>query len=205
MGDQYRVAQPRGDRRGGMARVDHERAAADRGAVDPFRSEPEIMRDRGRGLAGGGDAINVGRLEPGIDHRIQCRVGMQLDLRHVGDGSEPGGLGGADDGDRFRLHGDQPRMSNRLSLRAKRRNLRPRADSMPSRLLRRLRLLAMTSVVHAGQLRAGRNSGSVIWSSSFSNATSTGMSSCNASGVCGHWVMLVIMRGPSSNSTTAIA
>jgi hypothetical protein len=36
IGDQRRLAQPRGDRRGGVADMDHERAAADRGAVDPF-------------------------------------------------------------------------------------------------------------------------------------------------------------------------
>ncbi len=119
------------------------------------------MRDRHRRLAGGRDAVDVGGFEPGIGHRVERRVGMQLDLRHVGDDAELGGLGGADDGDRFRLH--------------------------------------------RGYLRAGRKRGRVISSSSFSKATSTGMSSCNASGVCGQPVMLVIMRGPSSSSTTAIA
>src|SRR5258708_34382265 len=34
--DQHRLAQPRGDRRGGVPDMDHERAAADRGAVDPI-------------------------------------------------------------------------------------------------------------------------------------------------------------------------
>jgi len=52
---------------------------------------------------------------------------------------------------------------------------------------------------------AGLNSGSVISSSIFSNATSTGMSRTSASGVCGQSTMLVIIRGPSSSSTTAIA
>jgi hypothetical protein len=33
MRDQYRVAEARGDRRGGVADMDHERTAADRGAV----------------------------------------------------------------------------------------------------------------------------------------------------------------------------
>jgi hypothetical protein len=36
MGDQHRLAEARGDRRGGVADMDHERAAADRGAVDLF-------------------------------------------------------------------------------------------------------------------------------------------------------------------------
>ncbi len=119
------------------------------------------MRDRHRRLAGGRDAVDVGGFEAGIGHRVECRVGMQLDLRGVGDDAELGGLGRTDDGDRFRLH--------------------------------------------RAHLRAGRKSGRVISSSSFSKAISTGMSSSNASGVCGQPVMLVIMRGPSSNSTTAIA
>jgi hypothetical protein len=33
--------------------MDHERAAADRGAVDPFRRQAEVVRDRRRRLAGG--------------------------------------------------------------------------------------------------------------------------------------------------------
>jgi hypothetical protein len=37
MGDQHRLAEARSDHSGGMADMDHERAAADRGAVDPFR------------------------------------------------------------------------------------------------------------------------------------------------------------------------
>ena len=119
------------------------------------------MRDRHRRLAGGRDAVDVGGFEPGIGHCVERRVGMQLDLRRVGDDAELGGLGGTHDGDRFRLH--------RI------------------------------------YLRAGRKRGRVMSSSSFSKATSTGMSSCNASGVCGQSVMLVIMRGPSSSSTTAIA
>ena len=43
MRDQYRLAQARGDRRGGVADMDHERAAADRGAVDPFRLDGMIV------------------------------------------------------------------------------------------------------------------------------------------------------------------
>ena len=45
MGDQHRFAEARGDRRGGVADMDYERAAADRGAVDLFRGEAQIMRD----------------------------------------------------------------------------------------------------------------------------------------------------------------
>jgi hypothetical protein len=40
MGDQHRLAQPRGDRRGGVADMDHERAAADRGASACFGVMP---------------------------------------------------------------------------------------------------------------------------------------------------------------------
>jgi hypothetical protein len=35
MGDQHSLAETRGDRRAGVADMDHERAATDRGAVDP--------------------------------------------------------------------------------------------------------------------------------------------------------------------------
>ena len=66
--DQYRLAQARGDRRGGVADMDHEGAAADRGAVDPFRRQAKIMRDRDRRLAGCRDAVDVGGF--GIGHRI---------------------------------------------------------------------------------------------------------------------------------------
>ena len=73
--------QARGDRRSGVADMDHERKAADRGAIDPFRRQAEIMRDRDRRLAGGRDAVNVGGFEPGIGLCVERGVGMQLDLR----------------------------------------------------------------------------------------------------------------------------
>jgi hypothetical protein len=63
-----------------------------------------VVRDRHRRLAGGRDAVDVGGFEPGIGHRVERRVGMQLDLRGVGDDAEPGRLGRADDGDRFWFH-----------------------------------------------------------------------------------------------------
>jgi hypothetical protein len=62
MRDQDRLAEARGDRRGGVADMDHERAAADRGAVDPFRREAQIVCHRHRGLAGGRDPVDVGTL-----------------------------------------------------------------------------------------------------------------------------------------------
>src|SRR6516162_2295468 len=54
MRDQHRLAETRGNRRGGVADTDHERAAADRGAVDPFRGRAQIVRNGYRRLAGGG-------------------------------------------------------------------------------------------------------------------------------------------------------
>ena len=66
MRDQHRLAQPGLDRRGGVADMDHKRAAANPGAVDPFRRETQIMRDRRRRLANGREAINVRRLRPHI-------------------------------------------------------------------------------------------------------------------------------------------
>jgi len=40
--------------------MDHERAAADRGAVDPFGRDAEVVRDGHRRLAGGRDPVDVG-------------------------------------------------------------------------------------------------------------------------------------------------
>jgi hypothetical protein len=59
MRDQRRIAPPRGDRRGGMAHMDHQRAAAARGAVDPFRREAQVIRNRHRRLAGGRDPVDT--------------------------------------------------------------------------------------------------------------------------------------------------
>src|ERR1700704_6414587 len=141
--------------------MQHERAAADRGAVDPGRGDAEIMRDLLRRLDRGGKTVDVGQLQSGIGDGVERSVRMQLDLRCVGNNAEFGGFGGADDGDLILSHDAQP--------------------------------------------FAGRNKGRVILSSSFSNATSSFMSSSSASGVCGQSMMLLIIRGPSSNSTTAIA
>ena len=52
--------------------------------------------------------------------------------------------------------------------------------------------------------RSGPNTGRLT-SPRGSNRTRSGMSSCSASGVAGRPTMLVIIRGPSSSSTTAIA
>ena len=54
-------------------------------------------------------------------------------------------------------------------------------------------------------VRAGLNMGSEMASVCFSKVTSRSMSSFKASGVCGQPTMLVIMRGPSASSTTAMA
>jgi hypothetical protein len=40
MRDQHRLAETQGDRRGSVADADHQRAAADRSAVDPVRGRP---------------------------------------------------------------------------------------------------------------------------------------------------------------------
>ena len=101
VGDEHGLAQALVDRRRGVAHVDHEGAAADGGAVDPGRRDAEIVRDRGRRLAGGGDAVDVGRLQAGVRQGVEGGVGMQLDLRHAGNDAEVGGLGGADDGNGF--------------------------------------------------------------------------------------------------------
>ena len=86
-----------------MADVQHERAAADRGAVDPGRGDAEIGGDLGRALAGGGDAVDVRGFEPGVGQGVQGRVAVQAEHGHVGDLAHLGGFGGADDGDGFAL------------------------------------------------------------------------------------------------------
>ena len=81
MRNQDRLAQPRLDRRSSVADMDHKRAAADRGAVDLFRGQAEIVCHRHRRLASDGDAVDVEPFEPGVGHRIECGASMQLDLR----------------------------------------------------------------------------------------------------------------------------
>ena len=105
VGDEHGLAQALVDRRRGVAHVDHERAAADGGAVDPGRRDAEVVRDGGGRLAGGGDAVDVRWLEAGILQRVERGIGVQLDLRQAGNDAELGGLGGADDGDGLGFHG----------------------------------------------------------------------------------------------------
>jgi hypothetical protein len=45
LGDPHRLAQARANRCGGVAGMDHERAAADCGAVDRFPDQAAIMRN----------------------------------------------------------------------------------------------------------------------------------------------------------------
>ena len=104
MGDQHGLAEAGLDRRGGMADMQHERAAADRSAVDPGRLDAEIMGDLLRRFDGGGDAVDVGQLQSGIGDGVERRIRVQLDLRHVGNDAELGGLGGADDRDLVPAH-----------------------------------------------------------------------------------------------------
>ena len=62
------------------------------------------MRDLLRRFDRGGEAVDVGQFQPGIGDRVQRRVRVQLDLRHVGDYAEFGGFGSADDGDLVPAH-----------------------------------------------------------------------------------------------------
>ena len=102
--NQHGLAETCLDRGGGMADMEHERTAADRGAVDPGRRDAEIMRDLLRRFDRGGDAVDIGQFQAGIGNGVERRVGVQLDLRHVGNDAEFGGLGGADDGDCVSAH-----------------------------------------------------------------------------------------------------
>jgi hypothetical protein len=87
-----------------MADVQHERASADRRAVDPGRRDAEVVRDLLRAFDRGGKAIDVRQFQPGIRDHVQRRIRVQLDLRHVRDDAEFGGFGSADDGDLIPAH-----------------------------------------------------------------------------------------------------
>ena len=104
MRDQHGLAKPGLDRGCGMADMQHERTAADGSAVDPGRLDAEVMGDLLRGFHGGGDAVDVGQFQSGIGDGVERRIRMQLDLRHVRDDAEFGGLGCADDGDLVPAH-----------------------------------------------------------------------------------------------------
>ena len=104
MCDQHGLAQPGFDRGRGMADMQHEGAAAHRGAIDPCRRDAEIMRNLLRRLDRGGKAVDVGQFQPGVRDRVQRGIRMQLDLRCIGNNAELGGLGRADDGNLVPAH-----------------------------------------------------------------------------------------------------
>jgi len=58
--------------------------AADRGAGRPIWGDTEIVRDRGRGLPGGGDAVDVGGLDPASAIALSAASACKHDLRHAG-------------------------------------------------------------------------------------------------------------------------
>ncbi len=62
------------------------------------------MRDLLRRLDRGGKAVDIGQFQAGVGDRVQRGVGMQLDLRDIGNDAELGGFGGADDGDLIPAH-----------------------------------------------------------------------------------------------------
>jgi hypothetical protein len=66
------------------------------------------MRELLRRLDSGSDAVDVGQFQPGILDGVERRIRMKLDLRHVRDDAEFGGLGCADDGDCVSAHGVSP-------------------------------------------------------------------------------------------------
>ena len=163
VGDQHGLAQARVDRRGGVADVQHERAAADAGAVDPVRRDAEVVGDRGRRSRRRWRRRRCRcGLSPASAMRVERRVGVQPDLRQC-------------------------------------------SGCTPSSVVSAAPTMATLSASCASALRRAEQRQRDLVARSCSNATSSGMSSCSASGVCGQSTMLVIMRGPSSSSTTAIA
>ncbi|MGT2439635.1 hypothetical protein ACU4GH_32070 [Bradyrhizobium betae] len=79
-GDQHGLAQPGLDCCRGVANVQHEGAAADRGAVHPGRRDAKIMADLLRRLDRGGEAVDVGQLQPGVRDGVERGIGVQLKL-----------------------------------------------------------------------------------------------------------------------------
>src|SRR6185312_15514517 len=106
--DQHGLAETGLDGRCCMADMQHEGAAADRRAVDPCGLDAEIVADLLWRLDRGGKAVNVGELQSGICNRIQRRIRVELNLRHVRDDTELGGLGRADNGNLFPAHALTP-------------------------------------------------------------------------------------------------
>ena len=86
------------DRGGGVAHVDHERAAADARAVDVRRRDAEVLGDGDGRLAGAEHAVDVVLRQAGIGERVEGGLGVQLQRRLVGLDADAVGLGGADDG-----------------------------------------------------------------------------------------------------------
>src|SRR5581483_2997847 len=152
-------AEARLDGGGGVADMDHERAAADARAVDEVRRDAEVLGDGDGGLAGAEDAIDLVLRDAGVGEGVERGLGVELERRLVRNDADRVGLGRADD-----------------------RGAHAQAHAAPR----------------------GRKKGSVICSFCSSNVTSSGMSTCSASGVCSTPTMFVIMCGPSSSWTMAI-
>ena len=99
MGDEDGVCVAGLDGCDGMANVQHERTAAHGTAVHPTWGDAQIVGDGDGRFAGGGNAVDVLRLQAGVCQRVQRGVRVELDLAHVGNLAELGGFGGTDDGD----------------------------------------------------------------------------------------------------------
>ena len=72
-----------------------------------FDQQPDLSRIRGAlgsSMAGGGDAVDIGRLQAAVGHGVQRGVGVQADHGHVRNDAHLGGFRGPDDRDGFRLH-----------------------------------------------------------------------------------------------------
>src|SRR3546814_12467956 len=79
--------------------MEHERAAADRRAVDPGRHDAEIGDEFGWDLARRGEAVDVGRLQTAAGLSVERGVSVQLELRHACDPAELVCPGRSDAGD----------------------------------------------------------------------------------------------------------
>ena len=75
-----------------MADVQHEGAAADVAAVDPLGRDAEQGRRAPGVFAGGGDPVDVLRLQAGVGDGVERRVEVQAKVRDVRDDAELRGV-----------------------------------------------------------------------------------------------------------------
>ena len=89
MGNQRDLAITGGYRGHGVTNMNHERAAANSGAVEKCWNDAEVIGDSNRRLAGAENAVNLLFLNPCVRKSIAGGLGVQLNgrfIRNLADG-----------------------------------------------------------------------------------------------------------------------